>query len=62
MEEERYRQEFKNLSICSAKDNWYNNALSKSFFYTLKNRSLLFETKAQAREAIFEFIEIWYNR
>jgi len=53
----RYRQEFKNLSICSAKDNWYNNAV----IYTLKNRSLLFKTKAQAREAIFEFIEIWYN-
>lgn len=42
----------------------YDNALCESFFATL-DRELLarrrFETKAEARMAIFEFIEGWYN-
>lgn len=49
----------------SAKGNCYDNAVSESFFHTLKTELIYhttFETKAQARMAIFSFIEIWYNR
>jgi transposase InsO family protein len=44
--------------------NCYDNAVMESFFSTLKSECLtgLFQTRAQARTAIFEFIEIWYNR
>ncbi len=42
----------------------YDNAMCESFFATLE-RGLLdrqeFNTKAEARIAIFEFIEGWYN-
>jgi len=49
----------------SAKGNCYDNAVSESFFHTLKTELIYhskFETKAEARIAIFSFIEIWYNR
>jgi putative transposase len=42
----------------------YDNAMCESFFATLERELLArrrFETKAQARMAIFEFIEGWYN-
>lgn len=42
----------------------YDNALCETFFSTLERELLArrrFETKAQARMAIFEFIEGWYN-
>ena len=42
----------------------YDNALCESFFSTLERELLArrrFETKAQARMALFEYIEAWYN-
>jgi transposase InsO family protein len=44
--------------------NCYDNAVMESFFSTLKSECLTgqFRTRAQARTAIFEFIEVWYNR
>jgi putative transposase len=43
----------------------YDNAVAESFFATLK-RELVdrrrFATRAEARSAIFEFIEVFYNR
>jgi len=42
----------------------YDNAVCESFFATLERELLArrrFETKAQARMAIFEFIEGWYK-
>ena len=42
----------------------YDNALCETFFSTLERELLArrrLETKAQARMAIFEFIEGWYN-
>jgi len=44
--------------------NCYDNALKESFFATLKSEcaSHPFVTKAQARTAIFEYIEAFYNR
>ena len=44
--------------------NCYDNAPIESFFGTLKTECARqqFATRAQARTAIFEYIEIWYNR
>jgi transposase InsO family protein len=42
-----------------------DNAVAESFFATLKTELVYlrrFATKAEAREAIFEFIETFYNR
>lgn len=43
----------------------YDNAVAESFFSTLKRElvhRVRFATRAQARSAIFEFIEVFYNR
>ncbi len=42
----------------------YDNAPMKSFIGTLKTECAArrFATRAQARQAIFEYIEVWYNR
>jgi putative transposase len=43
----------------------YDNAVAESFFSTLKRElvhRVRFATRAHARSAIFEFIEIFYNR
>jgi putative transposase len=44
--------------------NCYDNAVMESFFGTLKGECAtnLFATRQEARQQIFEFIEIWYNR
>lgn len=49
----------------SAKGNCYDNAVAESFFATLKKElicSEVYRTRADARDAIFEFIEVFYNR
>lgn len=51
-------------SMSRAGDCW-DNAVVESFFATLTKELLvdgLFETRGAASRAIFEFIEIWYNR
>jgi transposase InsO family protein len=44
--------------------NCFDNAVMESFFGTLKTEcaSAQYATQAQARTAIFEYIEVWYNR
>ena len=44
--------------------NCFDNAAMESFFATLKTECAAkqFATRAQARTAIFEYIEAWYNR
>jgi len=44
--------------------NCYDNAVMESFFATLKAECapIQFKSKTEARTAIFEFIEGWYNR
>lgn len=44
--------------------NCYDNAVMESFFSTLKSECVTeqFDNRAQARRAIFEYIEVWYNR
>ena len=48
----------------SAAGNCYDNAMMESFFATLKTECVTetFETRQQARQIIFEYIEVWYNR
>lgn len=49
----------------SRKGNCWDNAPMESFFHTLKGEGLqgrTFHTRAEARQAIFRFIEVWYNR
>ena len=49
----------------SAKGNCYDNAVAESFFATLKKELIggdIYRTRADARAAIFEFIEVFYNR
>ena len=49
----------------SRKGNCWDNAVAESFFKTLKTELVYhanYLTRAQARLAIFEYIEGWYNR
>lgn len=49
----------------SRKGNCYDNAFVESFFRTLKVELVYtrkFQTREEAKAAIFEFIEVWYNR
>ena len=53
--------------VCSMsrKGNCWDNAVSESFFATLKSELIetrVWETREQVRAAIFEYVEIWYNR
>jgi putative transposase len=56
----------RNGMICSMsrKGNCWDNAVSESFFATLKREldDPVFETRESARAIIFEYIEVWYNR
>ena len=57
-------QEAKVRPSMGSVDDAYDNAMCESFFATLERELLArrrFETKTQARVAIFEFIEGWYN-
>lgn len=51
------------IQSMSRKGNCYDNAYAESFFHTLKNElaEKIFATKEDARKAIFEYIECWYN-
>jgi putative transposase len=49
----------------SRKGNCWDNAVVESFFATLKTELLdgqVFRSRAEARAAVFEYIEVWYNR
>jgi transposase InsO family protein len=49
----------------SRKGDCWDNAVAESFFKTIKSELIYqnrFKTWRQARIAIFEYIEIWYNR
>jgi transposase InsO family protein len=53
------------VASMSRKGNCYDNAVAESFFSSLKNELVhgqLFRTRDQARCAIFEYIEAFYNR
>ena len=49
----------------SRKGNCWDNAVSESFFHTLKTElthHCQFKTREEAKQAIFEYIEVFYNR
>jgi len=49
----------------SRKGNCWDNAVAESFFHTLKTECLYLEnleTRDQARDAVFDYIEVFYNR
>jgi transposase InsO family protein len=53
------------LPSMSRKGNCWDNAPMESFFHSLKVEwlhELTFRTRAEARQAVFTFIEVWYNR
>lgn len=53
------------LSSMSAKGNCYDNACAESFFHSLKVEAIhgeRFSTREAMRKAVFEYIEVDYNR
>ncbi|MTI96570.1 MAG: transposase [Firmicutes bacterium] len=53
--------------VCSMsrKGNCYDNASAESFFSAIKNELIYlnkFKTRQEVRDAIFDYIEIFYNR
>lgn len=63
-----YRGRLAQLGITasmSRKGNCYDNAFAESFFHSLKVELIYrrkFKTREEAINAIFEYIEVWYNR
>jgi len=63
-----YQSLLNDRSLCvsmSRKANCYDNAVVESFFKTIKTEltsRTKFRTKGDARSAIFEYIEVFYNR
>lgn len=57
--------EHKMLCSMSRKGNCYDNASAETFFSTIKNELIYlckFRSRDMARRAVFEYIEIFYNR
>jgi transposase InsO family protein len=53
------------IQSMSRKGNCWDNVVAESFFHTLKTELIhhqQFQTKAEANQAIFEYIEVFYNR
>jgi transposase InsO family protein len=58
-------QKYEITQSMSRKGNCWDNAVAESFFHTLKTELVYqttYETKAEANQSIFEYIEIYYNR
>jgi putative transposase len=64
---EEFRKELepeKVIQSMSRKGNCWDNAVAESFFKILKSETgyRKYESVKQAKQELFEFIEIWYNR
>lgn len=65
---ESHRALLKQYGICqsmSRKGNCWDNAVSESFFHTLKTELIYHQTyrhRDEAKRAVFEYIEVFYNR
>jgi putative transposase len=63
-----YRNVLEDLGVkvsMSRKGNCWDNAVAESFFATLKKELIYrrrWATRAELREAVFEYIEVFYNR
>jgi transposase InsO family protein len=58
-------QEHKIIQSMSRKGNCWDNAVAESFFHTLKTElthHVTFETREEAKKAIFKYIAVYYNR
>ena len=58
-------QEHSIVQSMSRKGNCWDNAVAESFFHSLKTELTnykMFETRAQANQKIFEYIEVFYKR
>jgi putative transposase len=58
-------KEYVTTQSMSRKGNCWDNAVSESFFHTLKTervRHQRYQTRAEANQDIFEYIEVFYNR
>lgn len=58
-------KDHKMISSMSRKGNCHDNAVAESFFANLKNELTYhhdFRTRQEARSAIFDYIELFYNR
>lgn len=58
-------KEYGIVQSMSRRGNCYDNAVAESFFHSLKTElthHMKFETRSQANQAIFEYIEVFYNR
>jgi transposase InsO family protein len=58
-------KEYGIVQSMSRRGNCYDNAVAESFFHSLKTELIhhyKFETRSQANQAIFEYIEVFYNR
>lgn len=65
---DEYRQQIDDAGLVqsmSRKGNCYDNAHCESFFHSLKTELVYrrnFKTREEAKQAIFQWIEAWYNR
>jgi putative transposase len=61
---QRFHNRHDLVGSMSRKGNCWDNAVVESFFSTLKREldDAIFVSREAARAAIFEYIEIWYNR
>ncbi len=65
---DEYRERLRDAGIVasmSRRGNCYDNAFVESFFHSLKVEFIyqrVFKTRDEAMKAIFEWIEVWYNR
>lgn len=53
------------IASMSGTGNCYDNAAMESFYHTLKTEHIYFElykTKQEAKQSIFEYVEVFYNR
>ena len=60
-----YRETMHKHGLVTSKGSAYDNAVAESFFSNLKNELVHhrdFTTRAHARAAIFDYIEVFYNR
>lgn len=58
-------KEFQVIQSMSGKGNCYDNAVAESFFHTLKTELVYhhtYHTRLQAKNSLFEYIEVFYNR
>ena len=49
----------------SRKGNCWDNSVAESFFGTIKTElvyNCIYKTRQEAKESIFEYIEVFYNR